>query len=384
MKAFHVLTACCLLALPLAACNGGTEVAPQEGAETAASGRDFGGRDQIRIVGSSTVYPFATKVAEQFGRRTQNPTPIIESTGSGGGFKLFCAGIGTDHPDVTNSSRAIKDSEIRTCADNGVEEITEVEIGYDGIVIANQQGGPRYSLTRQQLFQALAKELPNEAGELVPNPNRTWADVDPSLPDVYTLGECVTESYPSDFGGPETTRSVVVLYYGSFFRVSRQDDAFDWEVELWETLTHELQHHLESLAADDSLIDMDYAADENYRRESLLDPQAKIVAGFQPIMPTFQGLVSEEQLLQLIAYIRSLSAQGAAPSPAGPLPMTKTSNCSITIPTSFEHDLNASGEHHPRLVVGSQQPCPAWQAEPPDYSRVDGAICEFPNRYRHV
>ncbi|MGH7448048.1 MAG: hypothetical protein ACREK1_03525 [Longimicrobiales bacterium] len=88
----------------------------------------------------------------------------------------------------------------------------------------------------------------------------------PSLPDVYTLGECVTESYPSDFGGPETTRSVVVLYYGSFFRLSRQDDAFDWEVELWETLTHELQHHLESLAADDSLIDMDYAADENYKR----------------------------------------------------------------------------------------------------------------------
>jgi phosphate transport system substrate-binding protein len=183
MKAFHVLTACCLLALPLAACNGGTEVAPQEGAETAASGRDFGGRDQIRIVGSSTVYPFATKVAEQFGRRTQNPTPIIESTGSGGGFKLFCAGIGTDHPDITNSSRAIKESEIETCADNGVEDVTEVKIGYDGIVVANQQGGLRYSLTREQIFRALAKELPNEAGEMVPNPNRTWADVDPSLPD---------------------------------------------------------------------------------------------------------------------------------------------------------------------------------------------------------
>jgi hypothetical protein len=86
------------------------------------------------------------------------------------------------------------------------------------------------------------------------------------LPDVYTLGECVTESYPSEFGGPETTRSLVVLYYGSFFRLARQDDEFDWEVELWETLTHELQHHLESLARDDSLIDMDYAADENYRR----------------------------------------------------------------------------------------------------------------------
>jgi hypothetical protein len=87
-----------------------------------------------------------------------------------------------------------------------------------------------------------------------------------SLPDVYTLGECVTESYPSDYGGPDTTRSVVVLYYGSFFRLARLDDAFDWETEIWETLTHELQHHLESLAADDALVDMDYAADENYKR----------------------------------------------------------------------------------------------------------------------
>jgi hypothetical protein len=87
-----------------------------------------------------------------------------------------------------------------------------------------------------------------------------------SLPEVYTLGECVTESYPSEFGGPESTRSVLVLYYGSFFRLSRQEEEFDWEVELWETLTHELQHHLESLAHDDSLIDMDYAADENYKR----------------------------------------------------------------------------------------------------------------------
>lgn len=88
----------------------------------------------------------------------------------------------------------------------------------------------------------------------------------PSLPDVYTLGECLTESYPSAFGDADSIRSVVVLYYGSFFRLSRLDPDFDWGGELWETLTHELQHHLESLAADDSLGDMDYAADENYRR----------------------------------------------------------------------------------------------------------------------
>jgi hypothetical protein len=88
----------------------------------------------------------------------------------------------------------------------------------------------------------------------------------PSLPDIYTLGECVTESYPSSFGGPDTVRSLILLHYGSFLRLSRLDPAFDWEGELWETLTHELQHHLESLAADDALVDMDYAADENYKR----------------------------------------------------------------------------------------------------------------------
>jgi hypothetical protein len=92
------------------------------------------------------------------------------------------------------------------------------------------------------------------------------AQAHPSLTDVYTLGECVTESYPSDFGGPDTIRSYVVLYYGSFRQLARLDDDFDWEGELWETLTHELQHHLESLAADDALVDMDYAADENYKR----------------------------------------------------------------------------------------------------------------------
>lgn len=88
----------------------------------------------------------------------------------------------------------------------------------------------------------------------------------PTLPDIYTLGECVTEAYPSDWGGPETIRSVVMLYYGSFWRLSRRDPDFDWEEELWETLTHELQHHLESLAAEDALIDMDYAVDESFKR----------------------------------------------------------------------------------------------------------------------
>ncbi|MCH9650450.1 MAG: PstS family phosphate ABC transporter substrate-binding protein [Deltaproteobacteria bacterium] len=141
-------------------------------------------RNQIRIVGSSTVYPFATKVAESFGRTSEFKTPVIESTGSGGGFKLFCAGVGSEHPDITNASRAIKDSEVELCAKNGVKEITEVKIGYDGIVLANSRKAGRLKLTRKQIFQALAKEIPGSDGSLKPNPYRTWRDVDSTLPEV--------------------------------------------------------------------------------------------------------------------------------------------------------------------------------------------------------
>lgn len=146
-------------------------------------------RDQIRIVGSSTVYPFATVVAENFGRTTQFKTPVIESTGSGGGFKLFCAGVGTEHPDITNASRRIKKSEFEMCQKNGVKEIIEVRIGYDGIVMANAKQAPEFSVTREQIFKALAKEVPMN-GKWVANPNKTWADVDPSLPNkaIEVLG----------------------------------------------------------------------------------------------------------------------------------------------------------------------------------------------------
>ncbi|MEM9293618.1 MAG: PstS family phosphate ABC transporter substrate-binding protein [Acidobacteriota bacterium] len=141
-------------------------------------------RDQIRIVGSSTVYPFATKVAENFGRTTDFKTPVIESTGSGGGLKLFCAGVGVEHPDITNASRAIKSTEVELCAKNGVDKITEVNIGYDGIVIANAKKAPTLELTLQQVFLALAKDVPDGKGGLKPNPNNTWKDVDASLPNV--------------------------------------------------------------------------------------------------------------------------------------------------------------------------------------------------------
>lgn len=138
-------------------------------------------RDQIRVVGSSTVYPFTTVVAEQFGK-TSGKTPVVESTGTGGGFKLFCAGVGVDHPDVSNASRAIKKSEFEDCQKNGVTEIVEIKVGIDGLVMANSKSGTPLALTQEQVFRALAKDVPDASGKLVPNTAKTWKDVDATLP----------------------------------------------------------------------------------------------------------------------------------------------------------------------------------------------------------
>lgn len=139
-------------------------------------------RDQIRIVGSSTVYPFATVVAEEFGTKNDFRTPIVESTGTGGGMKLFCSGAGLDTPDITNASRRIKESEVKLCAANGVNNIVEVKIGFDGIVLANStHAEDRYNLTISQIFNALAKYVPVD-GKLKENPYKKWSDIDASLP----------------------------------------------------------------------------------------------------------------------------------------------------------------------------------------------------------
>ena len=141
-------------------------------------------RDYISIVGSSTVYPFATVVAENFGKSTRFKTPKIESTGSGGGLKLFCAGVGIEHPDITNSSRRIKTSEIESCAANGVTDIIEAKVGYDGIALANSRTAPIFDLSTRDIFLALAKMVPDPAGgeTLVLNPYKTWNEINAALP----------------------------------------------------------------------------------------------------------------------------------------------------------------------------------------------------------
>ena len=143
-------------------------------------------RDQIRIVGSSTIFPFTTAVAEEFGITTPFRTPVVESTGTGGGMKLFCAGVGTRRPDVTNASRRIKKSEVEKCVRNGVTDITEVKIGFDGIVLANSLKVPRTSFSLRHIFLGLAKQVPaNETGAtLQPNPYEKWSDIDSTLPKI--------------------------------------------------------------------------------------------------------------------------------------------------------------------------------------------------------
>ncbi len=145
-------------------------------------------REQIHIVGSSTVFPFASSVAERFGQTSNFQTPIVEATGSGGGLKLFCEGVGENTPDITNASRKIKDKEIEKCNANGVTPV-EVKIGFDGIVLANAKSGPVFNITSQQIFFALARKIIIN-GELIDNPYDVWSQIDPSLPNekIEVLG----------------------------------------------------------------------------------------------------------------------------------------------------------------------------------------------------
>lgn len=139
-------------------------------------------RDQVKVVGSSTVFPYTQGVAEEYANKTGSAAPVLESTGTGGGFKIFCGGIGPDFPDMTGASRAITDSEKELCKTNGVTDVTEVLIGYDGLSIAVSQEGADLSLTNEQIFKALAAELPDGNGGFVANPNQMWSNIDPSLP----------------------------------------------------------------------------------------------------------------------------------------------------------------------------------------------------------
>jgi len=178
-------------------------------------------RDAISIVGSSTVFPFSTAVAENFGRSGKFKTPKVESTGTGGGMKLFCSGVGVDYPDITNASRAMKASEFDGCQEKGVKEIVEVKIGFDGIAIANAKSAKQFDLTLKDVWLALAKTVPDPKGgdTLVANPYKTWKEVNPALPDakIEVLGPPPTSGTRDAFvelameGGCDAIASIKAL-----------------------------------------------------------------------------------------------------------------------------------------------------------------------------
>ena len=196
-------------------------------------------RDQIRIVGSSTVYPFTTAVAEQFGK-VSGKTPVVESTGTGGGMKLFCAGVGEDTPDFTNASRRIKKSEFEDCQKNGVTEVIEIKVGFDGLSVAQSKDAPDLSLTKQQIFMALAKEVPDKDGKLVANPYKTWSDIDPALPNekIEVLGppptsgtrdsfmELVMEAGAAKFESLEALKKSDAKAFEKVWKAMREDGAY--------------------------------------------------------------------------------------------------------------------------------------------------------------
>jgi phosphate transport system substrate-binding protein len=185
-------------------------------------------RDQIRIVGSSTVYPFASYVVEEFGATTNHPTPVIESTGSGGGLKLFSEGLGLDTPDISNASRQMKASEFKRCMDNGVEKIHQVILGYDGISICENTDNPDLNLSREEITLAVAAKVPQN-GKLVKNPYTHWNDINPDLPNR----EIVIYGPPTTSGTRDAFEELVMeaatedmAGYSEEYTSIRQDGAY--------------------------------------------------------------------------------------------------------------------------------------------------------------
>lgn len=210
-----------------------------------AFGSSVAAQDQIRVVGSSTVFPFATAAAEEFGNTTSFKTPIIESTGTGGGLKLFCAGVGSTHPDIANASRRVKQSELDLCHKNGVDEVVEVKIGFDGIVLAASKNAAAMQFSLRDLYLALAAQIPapgteGGAGNMIANPNMTWNQVNPSLPnlEIQVLGPPPTSGTRDAFnelaieGGCKTFAGMAALKksdsksYKAFCRGIREDGVF--------------------------------------------------------------------------------------------------------------------------------------------------------------
>lgn len=210
---------CLLAGLSLGACgnpNGESDLQRLDreiSRDTAPTGTQLTPDNVIKIVGSSTVAPFSATVAEQFAATSKAPAPVIETTGTGGGFLAFCKGLGPDRPSVVNASRPIKPSEQALCKANGVTELLDVQIGYDGIAIVNSKLGPRLGLSREHLYLALAATVPDGTGGQQKNPHQYWSDIAPGLP-----AQRILVSGPPPTSGTRDTFIDLVMVPGAVAR----------------------------------------------------------------------------------------------------------------------------------------------------------------------
>lgn len=199
-----------LALLGAAACGPSIDLSEIPEQESAIPINAIGEAQKIKIVGSSTVAPFSTTVAEQFGAISPHPAPIVETTGTGGGFKAFCDSVGPNEPSIVNASRKIKEGERALCTDAGIIDPFELKIGYDGIVLANRKSGPELNLTKAEIYRALAAELPDDEGGWMANPHRFWSDVNPDLPNMRIL-----VSGPPPTSGTRDAFAEIVLQTGA-------------------------------------------------------------------------------------------------------------------------------------------------------------------------
>lgn len=266
-------------------------------------------RDQIEVVGSSTVFPFSTSVAEQFGRATSFKTPVIEATGSGGGMKLFCAGIGLEHPDITNASRRIKQNEFKNCQSNGID-MTEIIIGFDGIVLANAKAAPQLRLTRRQIYLATAKMVPdpNKACqanwcEPIENPYQKWSDIDASLPDmkIEVLGPPPTSGTRDAF--QELAMAEGADSFAHIKALKKTDKA------MWKQLTHTMREDGGWIDAgeNDNLMVQKLSANPNAVGVfgfSFLDQNADKIKGaiVEDVEPTFENIAAGDYNISRSLY----------------------------------------------------------------------------------
>ena len=273
-------------------------------AATAIASAAHAARDQIRIVGSSTVYPFTTAVAEEFGKSSGMKTPVVESTGTGGGMKLFCAGVGEAHPDFTNASRQIKKSEFEDCAKNGVTDIVEIKVGFDGLSLAQSKDAAGFALTKQQVFQALAKEVPGADGKLVANPYKTWADIDPSLPatKIEVLG-------PPPTSGTRDSFVELVMEPGAAkfetLAALKKDDAKAFE-KVWKSIRED-GAYVEA-GENDNLIVQKIEANKDALGIfgfSFLEENASLIKGLkiEGVEPTYETVASGEYKVSRPLYV---------------------------------------------------------------------------------